>query len=379
MKSPFLLSSLLMDFSLLFDKVEVELDSIEQYPLDTLYHSLFLYQDDFPTLDGVDLVIFSIDDNRATDNNLLDATSIRQSLYSLKKGDAFMNVVDFGCLRPGPEYKDTMERLEQVLQHLFSKGIVPIILNSSQDIVVQFYKAFAEVAKTKLNLAIIDDSLDLEEGMNPNRSFVNELLEYSPNSLNRLKLMGYQAYLVSQKIKAVFQKLSFEEVRLGELKRDIFKSEIVIRNSHFLSFDLGALKSTEFPANGKNSPFGVTVEEACQLAWFAGHATQIRGISFANFLEEYDQNNLSAYGLSVIVWHFIKGFYTRIEENLESESVRYIVEHSSFAENLEFVKGEKSNKWWIYINGEYIPCTYNDYLTANEGIIPDIWLREVSR
>lgn len=369
-----------MDFALFFDKIDLELDSIEQYPTDTLYHSLFLYQDDFPNLEKTDIALFSIDDNRATSNHVLDATELRKSLYSLKKSDSFINVVDLGVLRPGEEYGDTMDRLSEVLDYLFSENITPVIINSSQDVLAEMYKSASRTSHSdRLNISLIDSSLDLEDDGVKNRSFMNEVLSHLPNKLHRLKLLGYQSYLVNQNINAVFQKLCFEELRLGDIKKDVFSTEVYLRNSHLVSFDLGSLKSTEFPANNKNSPFGITAEEACQLSWFAGHSDDLIGISFANYFEENDVNGLSSNGLGVMIWYFIQGYYSRIKEDLEKESVSYIVENDNFAENLTFIKGSKSNKWWLTVDGENIPCSYSDYLKANEGVLPEIWMREVSR
>lgn len=369
-----------MDFALLFDKIELELETIEQYPQDNLYHSLFLYQDDFPDLENADIALFSIDDNRGTPNLLLDATPIRKALYSLKKSDGFSNVVDMGCLRPGPEYSDTMDRLSEVLDYLFGQGVVPVILNSSQDVVHEMYKSASRTSNLdKLNLALIDCKLDLDDKGYRQDTFLNEILAHSPNKLSRLKLLGYQSYLVNQNVNSVFQKLCFEELRLGEIKKDVFSAEVYLRNSHLVSFDLSALKSLEFPANNRNSPFGLTVEEFCQLSWFVGHSTDVRGLSFSNYFSEHDINNLSANGLGVVIWYFIQGFYSRLNEKLPQDSMKYIVENDDFAENLVFIKGNKSAKWWIEVGQDLLPCSYQDYLKANEGILPDVWIREISR
>lgn len=366
-----------MDFALLFDCIELDHQKVEQYPKDSLFHSLFIYQDDFPSLDDIDLVFLSIDDNRETSNSVLDAAKIRESLYQLKKGHEFIKVADIGCLRPGPNYSDTMDRLREVLVFFLENQVIPVVLNSSQDVVSDAYQVLAD-AGYEVNVGLVDTQIDFD-GVNRNTNYVDELLAYEAYKLSRLKLVAYQSYLVSKNLTSVFQKLSFEQLRLGEIKKDVFLVEPYLRNCHLISFDMGALKSTDFPANGVNSPFGLTSEEACQLSWFAGHATDLKGVFFSNYLENHDQNQLSAYGLAVMVWHFIEGFYSKIQEDFHRYATRYLVSNKSFAEDLTFVKSTKSNKWWMDISGELIPCVYQDYLDANQGLIPDVWLREVSK
>lgn len=366
-----------MDFSLLFDRIELEHQKVEHYPKDSLFHSLFIYQDDFPSLEDIDLVLFSIDDNRATTNSVLDASKIRESLYQLKKGHEFIKIADIGCLRPGPNYSDTMDRLQEVLSFLLQNQIVPIVLNSSQDVVTDAYKVLAN-AGLEVNVGLVDAQIDFE-GAHRNDHYIDELLAYEAPKLSRLKLLGYQSYRVSKKLSSVFQKLSFEELRLGEIKRDVFLAEPYLRNCHLISFDMRALKSTDFPANGVNSPFGLTTEEACQLSWFAGHATDLKGVFFSNYLEDQDHGNLSAYGLSVVIWHFMEGYYSNIKEDFHQHATQYLVSNEGFAEDLKFIKSTKSNKWWMEISGDLIPCTYQDYLDANQGLIPDVWLREVTK
>lgn len=366
-----------MDFSLLFDAVELDYEWKQNLALDASYHSIFVFEDNFPDLENITIALLSVDDNRGGNNHVLDAVEIRKAFYKLKKSNAHYQIVDLGCLRPGPEYTDTIFRYQEVIEHLIQRGILPILLNSSQDFALHTYSSLALGEEIdKINLAIIDSKLDIEKSKFREESFVNEILSFPENKLHRFKLLGYQSYLVNPEVKHVFDKLAFEEVRLGALKKDIFVAEPLLRNSHLVSFDLSALKSIEFPANGENSPFGLTAEEACQLTWFSGLSSSLKVFVFSGYREEEDINRISANGLGVMLWYLIEGHYAKVNENLEQDVTQYIVEHQSLSQAIVFVKGKKSDKWWIQINNEFIPCSYKDYQSTTEGILPEVWMRE---
>jgi len=366
-----------MDFTLLFDQVELDYDWKQLLPSDACYHSIYVNEENFPDLENMDIALFSIDDNRATTNQVLDASNIRKQFYQLRKSNAHYRIVDLGCLRPGPSYLDTILRFKEVSSYLLSNNILPIIINCSQDFVFHTYQLMVdESIVSKVNLAIIDSKLDILSQGNEDQTFVNQILGYKIERLARFKLLGYQSYLNSAEIKLVFDRLAFEELRLGALKKDIFAAEPVLRNADIVSFDVQAIKHQECPANATYSPYGLSAEEAAQITWFAGLGNRMKCFLFSGFYDNEDHNLLSANGMAIQIWYLIEGFYSRTKENLETDVFEYIIENQNFAEPLKFVKSKKSDKWWIFLNNEFIPCLYADYLKANTGELPEIWLRE---
>jgi formiminoglutamase len=366
-----------MDFSLLFDQVQLDYDWKQKLPVDACYHSIYVNEETFPDLEKMDIALFSIDDNRGTQNQVLDAIKVREQFYRLKKSNAHYRIVDLGCLRPGPSYQDSILRYKEICNYLMAKNILPLIINCSQDFVLHTYQMMLdEKISAKINLAIIDSELDIFPKGNLDQTFVNQILEYKIEQLGRFKLLGYQSYLNSAEIKLVFDRLAFEELRLGALKKDIFSAEPTLRNADIISMDLKAIKHHEFPANASFSPYGFSAEEACQLAWFSGLSNNLKCFLFSGYFENEDDTLLSANGMSVFIWYFIEGFYAKVKENLETDVLEYIIENQNFAEPLKFIKSKKSDQWWIYLNNEYIPCLYADYLKASSGELPDVWLRE---
>jgi formiminoglutamase len=366
-----------LDFSILFDQVELDYDWKQSLAQDSTYHSLYVYEESFPDLENIDIALFSVDDNRGSANHVLDVQRVREQYYKLKKGTAHYQIADLGCLKPGPNYSDTILRFKEVLGHLLSQNIFPVLLNCSQDFVHHAYATFIEEnIVDKINIGVIDSSLDIDKSFVEEEQFVGKILSHEPNKLERFKLIGYQSYLVNPDIKLVFDKLAFEEIRLGALKKDIMIAEPMLRNCHIVSFDLAAIKSHEFPANAVNNPFGLTVEEACQLTWFTGVSNSLNFFMFSGYREDEDLTGLSSNGMAVQLWYLVEGFYTRVREDLTKEVTEYIVEHQSLSEPLVFVKGKKSGKWWIKRAEQFIPCTYKDYQSTQDGILPEVWLRE---
>jgi hypothetical protein len=85
-----------------------------------------------------------------------------------------------------------------------------------------------------------------------------------------------------------------------------------------------------------------------------------------------------------MIWYFIEGFNLRIDE-YPFESKKNYKKYIVLVENetINFYKSDKSERWWIEISfihnklekSTLIPCTYQDYLTANNQIFPERWLK----
>ena len=80
----------------------------------------------------------------------------------------------------------------------------------------------------------------------------------------------------------------------------------------------------------------------------------------------------------------MEGFNLRIEE-YPLESIKDYKKYMVLVEDetINFYKSNKSERWWMEINFSHnkmdkstlVPCTYQDYLTANNQIIPERWLK----
>ena len=97
-------------------------------------------------------------------------------------------------------------------------------------------------------------------------SYLNKIFLHEPNYLFNYSNLGYQTYFTSQESLRVMEKLYFDVHRLGELSGQVAVTEPIIRNASMISFDIGAIRSSDAVGNANATPNGFYGEEACQIA-----------------------------------------------------------------------------------------------------------------
>lgn len=143
------------------------------------------------------------------------------------------------------------------------------------------------------------------------QSYLSKILLHDPNYLFNFSNIGYQSYFVSQESVTVLDKLYFDTYRLGVFRGNIERAEPIVRNADLLSFDIGAIRSSDAGANPNASPNGFYAEEACQICRYAGMNDKLSSIGFYEFNPAYDSNGQTAALLAQMIWCFIDGFYNR--------------------------------------------------------------------
>ncbi|RFZ92111.1 arginase [Mucilaginibacter conchicola] len=355
------------------------------------------YSVDFPSMeDKVDIAIIGVQEDRNAINNsgcALAPDYVREKLYLLHEGSYNTKIVDLGNIARGETVVDTYYALKAVVEELMKKDIVPIIIGGGQDLTYAQYLGY-EHLEQKVDLLVIDSQFDLEEDIHPetietsSNSFLNKIFLHEPNYLFNYSNMGYQTYFASQDSLRVMDKLYFDVHRLGELTGKMEVSEPIIRNANMLSFDMGAIRSSDAAANANAKPNGFYGEEACQICRYAGFNDKLSSIGFYEFNPAYDTNGQTAMLLSQMIWYFIDGFYNRKKDFPLNPKSQYLIYKTSLTHDdheLVFVKSKKSDRWWMqvpYPSGgsknerfHLVPCRYEDYRTATSGEMPDLWWR----
>jgi hypothetical protein len=85
--------------------------------------------------------------------------------------------------------------------------------------------------------------------------------------------------------------------------------------------------------------------------------------------------------ISQMIWYFIDGFHVRkMEAPLEQEN-EFVTFHVDIMEqDTVFIKSQRTNRWWMKLpEGNFVPCSYNDYALASRGQLPERWLRHQER
>lgn len=355
------------------------------------------YSVDFPSMeDKVDIAIIGVLDDRNAVNNhgcALAPDYVREKLYQLYEGSYNTKIIDLGNIARGETVVDTYYALKTVVEELMKKDIVPLIIGGGQDLTYVQYLGY-EHMEQKVDLLVVDAQFDLEDDSHPetieatSTSYLSKIFLHEPNYLFNYSNMGYQTYFASQDSLRVMEKLYFDVHRLGELTQNIAVSEPIIRNANMLSFDMGAIRSSDAAANGNAKPNGFYGEEACQICRYAGFSDKLSSIGFYEFNPAYDTNGQTAMLLSQMIWYFIDGFYNRKKDFPLNPRSQYLIYKTSLKHDdheLVFVKSKKSDRWWMQVpyptggskNERFhlVPCRYEDYRTAVSGEMPDLWWR----
>ncbi|WP_449439971.1 formimidoylglutamase [Pedobacter steynii] len=278
------------------------------------------YTDKFPDLEEneYDIAIFGVQDDRASVNNEgcgLAPDYFRAQFYSLNEGAYTSKIIDLGNIKAGASISDTYVAVKMVVSELIKLNIVPIIIGGGQDLTYAQYLAY-ESLEQKVDLVVVDSKFDLDEedqeGLAAKSdTYLNKILLHQPNYLFNFSNIGYQTYYVNQESLKVMSKLYFDVHRLGEFADDISLTEPIVRNANMLSFDIGAIRSSDAAANANAGPNGFYGEQACRIARYAGMSDKLTSIGFYEFNPAFDTNGQTAMLLAQMVWYFVDGYYNR--------------------------------------------------------------------
>jgi hypothetical protein len=229
-----------------------------------------------------------------------------------------------------------------------------------------------ENLEQRVDLVVVDSHFDLDEDSTPDKiettsiSYLNKIFLHDPNYLFNFSNIGYQTYFTSQDSLRVMEKLFFDVHRLGEFSGQVAAAEPVIRNATMISFDIGAIRSSDAIGNANATPNGFYAEEACQLCRYAGISDK----------------------LTSMIWYFFDGFYSRKKDIPLIPNAQYIIYKTSLIHDgheVVFIKSKKTDRWWMQVpyptggskneRSHLVPCSYEDYKVAVAGDLPDLWWR----
>ena len=370
--------------SLLFDPVSPDLWAGHEH-FSFIHQRFSIFNDHFPNLKGIDIAIIGLIEERGNPNNEgahSGADAIRQALYSLRASHVSYKVADLGNLRPGETLEDSYLRLKEVVRVLLENGTVPFIIGGTHDHTLPVIWAYEELNK-KVTLVNIDCKSDTEPSAQSGMAnhHISRILTRHKDSIFRYLHLGYQTYLMDENILAALDQHHHFKMRLGEIRENFRAVEPVIRSADFLSFDLSAVRMSEAPANGSAFPFGLTGEEACQIAWYAGCNSKLSCMGIFEMNPSLDYRDTTSLMLGTFAWYFIEGFYHRADDLSFSPavSIKYqVLVPGSLNEDFVFYKSIITGKWWMEVQKgldfEKIPCSEEDYLHCLSGEIPSRWL-----
>lgn len=327
-----------------------------------------------------DVVILGINEERVSDSSFYSEASdaIREQLYQLQGFSGPFRIVDLGNVKTGKEVADTYAAVSMVAEEIASLGIPLLFLGGNQSFTIPLISG---LNKNGAILTVVDDRIDnqLQAEGNCDDIFLNNL-----PSETIVNLMAVQSFFVPANSKETFsEEFKGSLFTLGELRNGIREMEPYLRETDLVSFDFGSLKLSEAPGQVRNSPNGLTGEEACQLAWYAGIATNPGWFSIFRYNPSKDPQQNGAMMAAQIVWYFLHGKSKKLDETPQDEAIdfmHFIVQIEGIPEPVTFLKHPISKRWWMEVPSPdcdlfplRIPCSKNDYRKACKNEIPDRW------
>ncbi|HXH19209.1 MAG TPA: formimidoylglutamase [Chitinophagales bacterium] len=348
---------------------------------------------DLPHLEDVHLAIIGLKEDRgAVDNEgcFDSAGDVREQLYHLASHYQSLKIWDLGNIEKGSQLSDTYFGISSVVAELLKHKVIPVIIGGSHDLTCAQFRGYAALEK-EVNVAIIDERIDLEEmeGEITDQNHLSRIITGNPPFLENLSLIGYQSHFSDPKSAETLEKLGFDCLRLGVVRKDLEEVEPHVRDADMISFDISAIRQADAPAVKGATPNGFTGEEACQICRYAGLSDRLSSIGIYNFNPVFDRNDQTAQLIAQMIWYFTEGFYNRKDDKLtlsEKDFYRYIVHLEEGHHDLHFWKSRKSDRWWLEIavppspgkkkaKPLLVPCSYTDYKIASAGELPERWIK----
>lgn len=346
----------------------------------------------FPEVKFAEIAIFNVPEYEGSKNTSSDTHCKIRSLFYAFHHDNLPRIVDLGSLSLMSSRKESFKILQTVCEKLLHNGIIPFIIGGGHDLSYAVYKAYASLNKF-ISLTVVDSKFDigLEDDNLASFSHLGKMLSHKPSYLFDYTNLGYQSYFVSSMADEMLRRMNFDTIRLGDLKANFYEVEPVMRNTDFLSFDISAIQHAYAGANVYSSPNGLNGEDACQIMRYAGVSDKITAVGLFEYNQELDVNYQTAYLLAEMLWYFIDGYKIRKHElnpNLK-DCAKYTVAFEDGKNQITFYKSQSSGRWWMGIpfgkDGDlerkdcYVACSYRDYEIANQGEIPERWLKMLNK
>ena len=165
--------------------------------------------------------------------------------------------------------------------------------------------------------------------------------------------------------------------------------EPTVRNADLVTIDMASVRAGDHPASSHAGPNGMTAEHLCQLARYVGMSDRLLALGFFEHNPDLDDRGRGAQLVAQGVWHALDGVFNQKGDHPKSSTedyLRYVVDLPGEAHEIVFYKSPKSDRWWMdvpvpstgknRVPGSLLtPCSYEEYVEASNGNLPDRWWR----
>lgn len=338
-----------------------------------------------------DIVIIGVNESRNSSQPAVGnaPTIIRQYLYGLSAINVKGKIIDAGNIVQTNTPSLTYKALSDVVSLMLKHKVNLLVLGGTQELTESIYRGYKLSNRELTTMSVIDSHIDADEELEDFHSlnYLNRLFREDSRLLFDISLIGYQGYFVDSEKMDRIRNQNFELLRLGFVRGNYREVEPTLRNSDIVSFDMGAIRSSDSPGNTFPSPNGLYAEEACQLARYAGTSDRTSCFGIFEYNPDKDQIRQSALLAAQLAWHFVEGTMLRegVTPAAQSDNFKkFIVNSGTPGMDLVFYRNELSDNWWFEmpystqgkrIEKFMIPCSPSDYVLASKQDIPERWLR----
>lgn len=345
-----------------------------------------LHDMDFVEGDFIMAIIGVADDLNAPDN-LGCANSpdqIRAYLYGMRSNSSSKEILDIGNVL-GNTVADRYWALKEAVEALADIDIPILVLGGSQDYSIPIHQALCKLTPNA-HLCVIDATIDqLEQGNLTSQNFIGNLLGSQGADIGPISFVGLQKYFVGGEAAFFLDKPENDCLRLGDLRGESIKeAEPLLRDAHFVSFDALSMKYSDMPGQTMAMPNGLSSNEICQLAWYAGMSdvNQVFGVFEVNPAK--DTSGVSVALAAQMGWFYIEGICSRCgdypKRDINSYPI-YNLDKEEYGLPIRFFHNAVNGRWWVELDSGskklVKPCSERDYRVAVEGVIPDKWWKKI--
>lgn len=344
-------------------------------------------EEGLPDLNGVQIIIIGILENRRDANALFQVETldqVREKFYELYPGNWSTIIADLGDVHAGETVEDTYYVVRQLTEHFLREEVVPVFLGGSQDLMYPIYRAFDEY-QHMINVVNVDCRFDLGDIELPitSRSYIGKMITMEPYNLFNYSNLGFQTYFNSQDEIDLLDRMYFDAIRLGHLEQDITLSEPVLRDADMVGFDMSVVRASDL-AFAKANPNGLDGKQICSLSRYAGISDRLKVFGIFEINKE---RNTGAQLAAEIMWYFIEGYnYRSLEYPMDVSKDCLLYKVPIDDQILIFYKSTMTGRWWIElpfisnVNNKLkqhtlLPCDRRDYELACDQVFPDRWLK----
>jgi arginase family enzyme len=383
-----------MDLAPYFQPVELE-DFTEDYlsGLQTVGAFASVYDAAFPHWGDADLVLFGCQEDRGGTGRRGSSEApdlIRAYFYQLAAHGPQLNIADLGNLKPTPDLNRYYNYLETVTGILLHHGKKVLMIGGTQDLSWAQYRAF-ETLETRIEYVSVDSSPDIlqpaDEETVDHHSHNYRVLTHQPDYLADFTVIGTQKHFIAPAERDALDNLHFQRLNLGDLNQDISAAEPYLRQVHLLSIDCSAVRQADAPGTNHGSPAGLTAEQLCQLARFAGMGYHGDVMNICEVNPEQDVRSMTTNLAALVLWYYIEGYYNRPNDRPDPDRrnlTKYIARLQGPVPQIVFFKNEATGRWWMEVPGPevrgqdpgrrvLVPCSQRDYRIAQADEVPARW------